>query len=156
MLGEILKGAISGCASTVPMSVLMEAGYHLLPLTKKYALPPRQITVKILKELGLNDDFNNEEVDLLTLLSHFGYGASMGILYQLLMHNRNASVKNGALFGVAVWTASYLGWLPALGIRKPATQESFERNCLMILAHIVWGASLGGVQRALQLQSDEP
>jgi uncharacterized membrane protein YagU involved in acid resistance len=133
----------------------MEAGYHFLPATEKRALPPRQITARILKQLGLSDDFNRSEVDLLTLVSHFGYGASMGTLYRLIIQNRDPNVKNGALFGVAVWTASYLGWLPALGIRKPATKESFERNLLMILAHVVWGASLGSLHKNHQSEAEQ-
>ena len=56
-----------------------------------------------------------------------------------------SDVGKGIAFGLGVWTASYLGLLPALGILKPATQHPLRRNLLMIGAHVVWGASLAGL-----------
>ncbi len=49
----------------------------------------------------------------------------------------------GAGFGLAVWAGSYLGWLPAAGILRPATEHPPRRVALMIAAHLVWGASAG-------------
>jgi uncharacterized membrane protein YagU involved in acid resistance len=53
------------------------------------------------------------------------------------------NVVNGVAYGLGVWTASYLGLLPALGLLAPATEHPARRNALMIAAHVVWGASLG-------------
>lgn len=49
----------------------------------------------------------------------------------------------GIGYGLAVWTASYLGWIPALGILPPATRHPPRRVALMVAAHVVWGATLG-------------
>jgi len=49
----------------------------------------------------------------------------------------------GIVFGLGVWAASYLAWLPALGILPPATEAPPRRNAVMIAAHIVWGAAAG-------------
>jgi hypothetical protein len=57
----------------------------------------------------------------------------------------------GAAYGVAVWTGSYLGWIPTLGLLKPATRHPAERNALMLAAHLVWGAALGGTLREITL-----
>jgi putative membrane protein len=38
---------------------------------------------------------------------------------------------------------SYLLALPILKILTPATEHPARRNILMILAHFVWGATLG-------------
>jgi putative membrane protein len=54
---------------------------------------------------------------------------------------RAASI--GSLYGLLVWTASYLGWLPAVGILAPATRHPARRNALMIVAHLIWSATLG-------------
>jgi uncharacterized membrane protein YagU involved in acid resistance len=86
----------------------------------------------------------------LTILSHFGFGALVGALYALFgsrlkMHS---SLK-GALCGVAVWTGSYLGWVPAMDILPPATQHPWRRNLLMIVAHLIWGVTLGEAARKL-------
>src|SRR6188508_239336 len=45
----------------------------------------------------------------------------------------------GALYGVGVWGASYLGLLPGAGLYPAATDESAGRNALMISAHLIWG-----------------
>jgi HPt (histidine-containing phosphotransfer) domain-containing protein len=36
-----------------------------------------------------------------------------------------------------------MGWLPALGILKPATKQPLPRTSLMIGAHLIWGAVTG-------------
>ena len=55
----------------------------------------------------------------------------------------------GLTAGVAIWAGSYLGWLPAMGILSPATRHPWRRNLLMIVAHIIWGVTLGEVTRKL-------
>ena len=90
-----------------------------------------------------------------TLFSHFGYGALFGAAYAL-MEKRvplRSGVK-GVLAGILLWAGSYLGWLPALRLLKPATRHPWRRNALMILAHIVWGLTLGETTR--KLESDTP
>jgi uncharacterized membrane protein YagU involved in acid resistance len=78
------------------------------------------------------------------LLAHFGYGAATGALYAPLARAlRPPAVPGGVAFGLAVWGASYLGLLPALGILRPATEHPPRRTALMIAAHVVWGAVLG-------------
>ena len=47
----------------------------------------------------------------------------------------------GALFGVGLWGAGYLGWVPAAGILRPATRETAGRNLMMITAHALYGAT---------------
>ena len=86
----------------------------------------------------------------MTIFSHFGYGALFGSVYALFADRipLHSSLK-GALAGVAIWIGSYLGWLPALGILRPATQHPFRRNLLMIIAHVVWGVTLGEATRKL-------
>jgi uncharacterized membrane protein YagU involved in acid resistance len=84
----------------------------------------------------------------LTVLSHFGYGAFFGSLYALFDHRlaMHSSLK-GTLAGLALWAGSYLGWLPALGILRPATRHPWRRNLLMVIAHMVWGMTLGQSMR---------
>ena len=55
----------------------------------------------------------------------------------------------GALAGGGVWMASYLGWLPGMGILKPATRHPGRRNALMLGAHLVWGAATALAMREL-------
>jgi hypothetical protein len=52
-------------------------------------------------------------------------------------------------FGLAVWTASYAGWLPATGLRRPPTSQPVGLEALMIAVHVVYGATLGVVHDRL-------
>jgi len=128
----------------------MLIGWRLLPQREKYHLPPRLITEEITEQAGIEQHLGENELIGLTIFSHFGYGALTGALYALLEQRipLPASLK-GALAGVAVWIGSYLGWIPALGILTPATRHPWRRNLLMIIAHVIWGVTLGEETRKL-------
>jgi putative membrane protein len=132
------------------MSATMVIGWRLLPGREKYHLPPRQITEEITEQVGLAEHLNEEGLVGLAVLSHFGYGALFGSIYALFEQRLpiHSSLK-GAWSGVALWMGSYLGWLPALGILTPATRHPWRRNLLMIVAHVIWGVTLGEVTRKL-------
>jgi uncharacterized membrane protein YagU involved in acid resistance len=149
-LVKLLRGAVAGFVATAPMSASMLIGWRLLPKSEKYHLPPRQITEEITERVGIEDHLKEPGLVGLTVFSHFGYGALFGGIYALFEHRipLHSSLK-GALTGVALWTASYLGWLPAMGILSPATRHPWRRNLLMIIAHVVWGVTLGQVTRKL-------
>jgi hypothetical protein len=40
---------------------------------------------------------------------------------------------------------SYQGWIPALGIMPPASEDRPDRPRVMLLAHLVYGAILGNI-----------
>lgn len=97
-----------------------------------------------LKSVGVKHKLDERERIGMTMLAHFGYGASVGGLFGLFAPRDPAkSLAAGIGYGLFVWAGSYLGLLPSLGLHRPATREPAERNALMILAHIVWGATLG-------------
>jgi hypothetical protein len=79
----------------------------------------------------------------------------MGALYGAVTPRNFSGPATGAAFGLGVWTASYLGLLPALGILKPATEHPARRNLLMIGAHVVWGSALGAAMRAVDVATEE-
>jgi uncharacterized membrane protein YagU involved in acid resistance len=65
--------------------------------------------------------------------------------------NPDPGKKAGAVAGTAVWLASYMGWIPAVGTLAPATRHPARRNALMIGVHLVWGASTAAAIRELRL-----
>jgi putative membrane protein len=147
---KLLKGAAAGFIATAPMSITMLLGWTLLPRPEKYHLPPREITEEIAERVGVEHDLSEDQLVGLTIASHFGYGALFGSIYTLFEQRMpmDASLK-GALMGLGVWVGSYLGWLPAMGILRPATRHPWRRNLMMIVAHLVWGVTLGEVTRKL-------
>ena len=128
----------------------MLIGWMLLPAPEKYPLPPRLIAEQIMERVGLDDRLNEGEMIRLTLFSHFGYGALFGAIYAIFENRIPVqSSLRGALAGIVLWIGSYLGWLPAIGILRPATRHPWRRNLLMIVAHVIWGVTLGELKRKL-------
>jgi uncharacterized membrane protein YagU involved in acid resistance len=126
------------------MTVAMVAMRRLLPMRERYSLPPSEITAKVTEEAGLSDYIGEPEHRALTLVGHFAYGAVAGAVYAPVANKAPLPpILAGIAYGIIVWTVSYLGWLPALGLLPPATEHPTRRNVLMIVAHVVWGAVTG-------------
>lgn len=145
---KMLRGAAAGTVATLPMTIFMLTSWLQLPNRELNPLPPRRITRRFLRESGLRPHMSEPKEQTLTWLLHFLFGAAAGSLYGILdekIPGRDA-VK-GTLAGMAVWSGSYLGWIPALGILPPATRHPWRMNVLMIAAHFVWGISLGLLTR---------
>lgn len=141
----LLRGAVAGCIATVPMSVAMELMYRQLPAPERYPLPPSEITA-VAEQSSLGAALDQPSHTAVTLAAHFGYGAAAGALYgPLIARLRLPPALAGSTFGVLVWTASYMGLLPMLGILKPATAHPPRRTALMIAAHLVWGVTVSAL-----------
>ncbi len=151
-MNKFLAGAVAGCVATAPMTLAMVKMHQQLPAHEQYPLPPREIIEEVTEKVNLNDDLNEKEKFSLTMLSHFGYGAATGAIYNLGLEKMDIqpSVANGVVYGLGVWSLSYLGLLPATNILSSATHHPARRNALMIAAHVVFGATLGATARELQ------
>jgi hypothetical protein len=150
LVGRLCSGALAGFAAVGPMTALMEAAGRLLPREEQEPLPPRQITERVAERVGAEDDMTEEQTAAATMAGHFGYGTGSGAGYGALApHLPGPPVARGVAFALGLWTASYLGWLPAAGLYRPATRDSAGRNALMIAAHVLWGAILGRVEAEL-------
>jgi uncharacterized membrane protein YagU involved in acid resistance len=133
------------------MTAAMVAMHRGLPAHERYPLPPRRITMRAAKKAGVKHLLDEEQKTGATLAAHFGYGTATGAFFGLLAPKRAAeAIPAGIGFGLLVWSASYLGLLPALDLHPPATRDTFRRNLLMIAAHVVWGATLGAVAAPLR------
>jgi len=145
-----LQGAIAGFIGTIPMTVFMLTTQRFLPHGQRYALPPEIITQELAHRAHVRHHMNKQAVLAATLVSHLGYGATMGLLYTPFARKLPlpAALK-GILFGLVVWVGSYLGLLPLLGMWESAYVEPSRRNLMMIGAHAVWGASTGVAARVL-------
>lgn len=136
----MILGGLAGFSATMLMTAAMWRMHAALPRDERYPLPPREITEK-LPVAGMGED-------AATLAYHFAYGGLTGAMFAAVC--RRSGVAAGVAYGAAVWTASYLGWIPAFGILKWATRHPARRNALMLAAHAVWGAGLGAGLAELQ------
>jgi hypothetical protein len=135
---RLLLGGIAGFAATLPMTALMRIVHQRLPERDRYPPTPRELTGSIADTVGL--DLSEPGARDVTLGAHYAYGAAAGALIAAIAPRPGLLIGAGA--GVAVWAGSYLGWIPALGLLKPATEHPASRNVMMIGTHLLWGVAL--------------
>jgi uncharacterized membrane protein YagU involved in acid resistance len=143
---RLLIGAIAGFAGTMAMTSAMRRLHRRLPEQERYPLTPREIVDSGSKQLGL--PIGGEAARDVTTAAHFAYGAAMGAVIAAM--NPDPTKRTGAAAGVAVWLASYMGWIPAVGTLEPATEHPARRNLLMIGVHLVWGYATAASIRELR------
>jgi uncharacterized membrane protein YagU involved in acid resistance len=147
-----IAATVAGAAATAPMTAVMMALHRTLPGESNRPLPPRVITENAADMDGMDEGSR----DAASLTAHFSFGAAAGVAYVPLAGKSGLPpAAEGALFGVAVWGASYLGLMPATGLYNSAKDEPAQRNLLMITAHLVWGASLGVIYNMLSKREIE-
>ncbi len=138
---RLLIHAGAGVVATAAMTAAMEAMFRFLPRHQRYPLPPRLITSRLLRRLGAPLRVRRHK-SALTWVNHFGYGAAAGALHAPVAALHVHPYVEGALYGMAVWAGSYLGWLPSAGILPHPKHTPRKRTALMIAAHLVWGTTL--------------
>jgi hypothetical protein len=143
---RVVAGLIGGAAGCAVMTLFMRRAHRELPPEDQHPLPPRHIAMRLADKSGLGRPSDEEDRKKLTLAAHYGYGTSLGAVYALMAPDtRWAPLIAGVPFGLAVWSGSYLGWLPATGLYPSATEESAPRNALMIAAHLIWAGTIATV-----------
>ena len=143
---RLVIGAVAGFVGTMAMTMAMRRLHRRLPRGERYPLPPREIVDSGAKQIGVT--LPSAAAKDLTTAAHFAYGAATGAI--LAAMNPDPKKRTGALYGAAVWLASYMGWIPAVGNLKPATQHPPRRNFLMIGVHLIWGAATAAAIRELR------
>jgi len=150
-LRQARRGVAAGFAATAPMTLFMDAVHALLPRHEQNGLPPEHITARALAKTGVDADAAPGEHDSLSMVAHFAFGATAGSFYTPLAQRlRPHPILGGVAYGLAVWAASYLGWLPAASLYRSALREPARRNLMIIGAHVVWGAVLGAVTETFE------
>ena len=144
---RLVIGAIAGFVGTMAMTSAMQRLHKRLPERERYPLTPREIVDSTAEGAGVA--LPNEAAKDITTAAHFAYGAAMGALISAM--DPQPSKTKGAVAGITVWMASYLGWIPAMNVLEPATEHPKRRNLLMIGVHIVWGAATASALRELRL-----
>jgi uncharacterized membrane protein YagU involved in acid resistance len=133
-------GGIAGFVATMAMTSAMRRLHRQLPPKERYPLTPREIVDSAF-------DPPAAAAPDITLIAHFAYGAGCGAL--IAAANPRIGRVGGAAAGGAVWLTSYMGWLPAFGILKPATEHPLRRDIVMLGAHFVWGWATAEAMREL-------
>ena len=147
---RLLLGGIAGFVGTMAMTAAMRRLHERLPEEERYPLTPREIIDSTAEQAEVA--LTSEAAKDVTTAAHFAYGAACGAMLGAAAPRMGP--VTGAAAGVGVWLGSYLGWLPAAGLLKPATDHPARRNGLMITVHLVWGAATALAMRELVLIRD--
>lgn len=104
-------------------------------------LPPRLIVDRLLP--ALPERARGPVAGVL----HVGYGAAAGAAYGAMTRPASRGALTGTIFGLAVWAGSYEGWVPAARVLPPTHRDRRARAVTILLAHVVYGTTLGAVAR---------
>lgn len=143
-MNDVLVGAAAGTIATVPMTIFWETMHERLPGEPPRPLPPREVAEALAVKAGISRQLTETQIQWLSMALHFGYGAFTGAIFGAIAPRRVAAgVGSGMLFGLGVWTTSYLGWMPAAGVRHSPKYDVPARTALIVASHLVWGAAAG-------------
>jgi putative membrane protein len=141
---DVLVSAAAGVIATVPMTMAMEGLHRVMPGEHDGPLPPREVTQGLYEHWGAAEHADERDLQKATFFLHYAFGGAAGALFPLVAPTRlPAAVGAGVLYALTVWSGSYLGILPAMGVRHDATRDSVGRTAMMVASHVVWGATLG-------------
>ena len=85
--------------------------------------------------------------------SHLLYGAAAGAFYGLIQDElRLPPAVAGPAYGVLLWAAGYLGWMPAAGVLPQPWRQHAGDALVPVLAHLAYGLGLGIVDQAISGQ----
>src|SRR5436853_1439401 len=137
---RVLLGAAAGFGATMVLHQVMTLTGKAIPDSKP---PTRQdpgkfMIAKVEKIVHLPEKLEPAAVKSLQL----GYGMTSGALYGAIRNRTASTLLDGALLGIAVWAAGYLGWLPATDLMPPITQQSARQVAVPIFTHIVFGVAV--------------
>lgn len=142
---RLIIGAIAGAVGTMAMTAAMRRLHAKLPPEERYPLTPREIVDSAADKI--DQPLSDEAAKDATTLGHFAYGAASGAL--LGIANIALGPVSGAGAGLSIWLGSYMGWIPGVGLLKPATEHPRRRNLLMLASHVVWGVATARAMREL-------
>ncbi|MET7463167.1 DUF6789 family protein [Nonomuraea sp. NPDC005501] len=136
MLRNLVNGAVGGALATAAMSTVMVAGERAGLMGDQ---PPKRIVRAILP--GHRHRSKPGE-GVLGAVAHFGFGVGSGALFGALARGRRVRVPLGIAYGLAIWVASYAGWVPKLGTMPPLHRDRPGRQAVMAAGHVVYGVAL--------------
>ena len=113
--------------------------------------PPEAITRR-LAQRTTGQRPTGTQLDVLSAAAHLSVGSSAGAIFGLVVPpqpNPLRAATAGAGYGLMVWCAGYVGFLPALDLMSPPPSGERRRTRTMVVAHIVYGAALGLIDRVL-------
>ena len=153
---SIIGGLVGGLLGAGVMS----AGHAFVTgIIGKDAAPPanqakdEDATLKIagrVSELVRHRPLAESEKPLAGHLVHYGFGATMGVLYgAAAVVAPVVTIGVGTAYGAAVWLGAHSIVVPALGLARSPLREPLGKEALEFVLHLAYGITVGLVHRAV-------
>jgi hypothetical protein len=144
-----LTGTLGGLGATLVLSGLRQA-WSKVGLVFETA--PMQVVDRV-EELGLVGDLSPGRRRLMTVATHFAYGAGTGMSFGLLRRERSGPGEEasvGSALGVLAWGVGWASWLPLTGVHRAPWAQKTPKVLLPVIDHAVFGAAWGLLYWALR------
>lgn len=133
--GYTKQGFLYGLLGTLAMSIIMliGVGTGLSPM-------PAPIPMAIVK--GILGNIAKPLLVGLTIIAHFGYGATAGVIFGYLFKEKS-SIRYGLGWGVFLWLIMDLIVLPLLGWGVFGIAITPKIAVATLVLHLIYGGTLG-------------
>lgn len=143
LLTRLALGAAAGLAGTMAMMPTRMAAQKYAPGTlTPTSEDPGQFMVnqaeRALPETARRKIPDAVE-DAAAQSTHMGYGMTWGAIYAATRPRGGSPLLDGAVLGLTVWAAGYMGWLPATGLAAPPWKNEPRQVLGEIAQHAVYG-----------------
>jgi glycine/D-amino acid oxidase-like deaminating enzyme/nitrite reductase/ring-hydroxylating ferredoxin subunit len=141
---SLVRGGLAGAVATLAMTAALAVPKATGALGE---FPPKKLMRRMRRRVGVRGVSRSGDA-VLTVLGHWGFGMAVGSLFGLLHRKQRGLAQSsllGAGYGLAVWAASYAGFIPALGLMRPPHRDKPGRPTSMVAGHLVFGSVLGAV-----------
>lgn len=145
---SVLGGMVGGVIGAVAMLPVFEGGRRLGLMRET---PPNRVIDRAVATAnattGIDGQVEAEERTVASTATHILYGAAAGAIYGVLQDELSLPAAPGGMaFGIALWTAGYVGWMPALSVLPRPWQQRTSDALVPFAAHLVYGVALGWVE----------
>lgn len=152
---RLALGALGGMIGTAALFSALTANKKLFPKDEApMRQDPGEFMVETAEAAALAKKEQREVPQIAETIAanalHFGYGASGGALYALLRPKSRNALLEGAALGMGIWAVGYLGWLPAVGLLPPVTEQKPMQIFSPIWQHALYGAVTVAAYRRLR------
>ena len=106
-----------------------------------HAPAPAQVAKRLLETI-FHQEVHADRIRLLTNLTHWGYGTSLGVVYGLLGRRvtpGRSPLVRGPLYGTGAWAMSYAMLVP-MGLYEPPWRYPAKTIAKDLSYHLVFGA----------------
>ena len=151
---SILASLVGGLVGGLIGAGVMSAGHALVTrVAGDGGAPPasreqdEDSTVKVaqgVSRVARGRPLADHEKPMAGHLVHYGFGASMGLLYGAAAAvHPGVTIGAGAGFGAAVWLGAHVVAVPALGLANSPLREPPAKELRELVLHLAYGVALG-------------